>query len=66
MRYNQIKQIDETPEQVRAEIEKKINKIPDEPDLVDVLKFTNKFALKKDVTAFTTCLLYTSPSPRDS
>ena len=58
MRYNQIKQIDETPEQVRAEIEKKINKIPEEPDLVDVLKFTNKFALKKDVSAFTTLRNY--------
>jgi hypothetical protein len=43
MRYKQITQIDETPEAVRAEIEKKIEKIPDEPDLVDVLKFTNKF-----------------------
>jgi len=58
MRYTQFKKIDETPEQVRAEIEKKIEKIPDEPDLVDVLKFTNKFALKKDVSAFTTLRNY--------
>jgi hypothetical protein len=58
MRYTQITQIDETPEAVRAEIEKKIEKIPDEPDLVDVLKFTNKFALKKDVSAFTTLRNY--------
>jgi hypothetical protein len=58
MRYKQITQIDETPEAVRAEIEKKIEKIPDEPDLVDVLKFTNKFALKKDVSAFTTLRNY--------
>jgi hypothetical protein len=48
----------ESPEQVRAEIEKKIEKIPDESDLVDVLKFTNKFALKKDVSAFTTLRNY--------
>lgn len=39
----------ETPEQVRSEIIQKISKIQDEPDLVNVLKFTNQYAFKKDV-----------------
>lgn len=48
-----IKDVIEDAEQVRAAIIDKVEKIPDEPDLMDVLKFTNKFALKKDVKAFT-------------
>lgn len=53
-----INLITETPDEVRAEIEQKIKKIPDEPDLIDVLKFTNQFALKKDVQSFTTLRNY--------
>ena len=45
--------ITEDAEEVRAAIIDKVEKIPDEPDLKDVLRFTNKFALKKDVKAFT-------------
>lgn len=48
----------ETPEEVRAQIEKRVEKIPDESDLVDVLKYTNKFAIKKDVEKFTTLRNY--------
>jgi hypothetical protein len=44
----------ETPEEIRAAIIDKVDKIPNEPDLQDVLRFTNKFALKKDVQAFST------------
>jgi hypothetical protein len=59
MKYSQIApMVFEDPKQVRAEIEKKIEKIPDESDLVDVLKFTNKYALKKDVSAFATLRSY--------
>jgi hypothetical protein len=44
----------ETPEQVRSEIIQKISKIQDEPDLVNVLKFTNQYAYKKDVGKLST------------
>jgi hypothetical protein len=50
--------LSETPDQVRAEIEQKIEKIPDESDLIDVLKFTNKYSIKKDVEKFTTLRNY--------
>jgi len=50
--------LDETPEEVRTEIEKRINKIPDEQDLVDVLKFTKKYSIKKDVQTFTSLRNY--------
>lgn len=42
----------EDAEEIRAAVIDKVNKIPDEADLRDVLKFTNKFAFKKDVQAF--------------
>lgn len=50
--------VSETPETVRAEIDQKIKKIPDEGDLVDILKFTNRFSIKKDVEKFTTLRNY--------
>ena len=50
--------LDETPEEVRSEIEKRVNKIPDEQDLVDVLKFTKKYSIKKDVQTFTSLRNY--------
>lgn len=51
-------QLAETPQQVRAEIEAKIGKIPDEADLRDVLKFTNRYTIKGDVTKFATLRNY--------
>lgn len=48
----EMQELDETPEEVRSEIEQRINKIPDEQDLVDVLKFTKKYSIKKDVQSF--------------
>jgi len=52
MRYNEIVKLLETPEEVRANIINKVEKIPDETDLRDVLKFTNRFALKPSVNSF--------------
>lgn len=46
--------LDETPQEVRQAIQQRVDKIPDEQDLVDVLKYTRKFSLKKDVQKFTT------------
>jgi len=43
----------ETPDEVRATIINKVEKIPDEGDLRDVLKYTNRFALKPTVSSFT-------------
>lgn len=53
-----IEHLGETPEQVRSEIETKIEKIPDEGDLRDVLKFTNRYTIKGDVTKFATLRNY--------
>lgn len=39
----------ETPEQVRSAIVGKIQKIQDEPDLMNILKYANQYAFKKDV-----------------
>ena len=44
----------EDPEDVRQAITKKVSKIPDEDDLTDILKFTNKYSIKKDVEKFAT------------
>ena len=55
---NLINIVSETPEQVRSEIDKKIQNIPDESDLTDILKFTNRYSIKKDVDAFTTLRNY--------
>lgn len=44
--------VDEAPEDVRAEITKRVEKIPAEDDLVDILKFTNRYGIKKDVEKF--------------
>lgn len=52
MRYNEIVKLLETPDEVRANIINKVEKIPDESDLRDVLKFTNRFALKPSVSSF--------------
>lgn len=43
---------------VRAKIDDKLDKIPDEADLTDVLKFTNRYTIKKDVVSFTTLKQY--------
>ena len=43
---------------VRAKIDDKLDKIPDESDLTDVLKFTNRYTIKKDVVSFTTLKQY--------
>ena len=44
----------EDPADVRQAITKKVEKIPDEDDLTDILKFTNKYSIKKDVEKFAT------------
>ena len=48
----------EAPAEVRDAIRQRIDKIPGEQDLVDVLKFTKKYTLKKDVEKFTTLRNY--------
>jgi len=45
-------QLSEDPEEVRAEIGAKVDRIPSEEDLLDVLKFTNRYTIKKDVDSF--------------
>jgi hypothetical protein len=50
--------LDEAPDEVRDAIRQRIEKIPNEQDLVDVLKFTKKYTLKKDVEKFTTLRNY--------
>jgi len=45
--------VSEDSDSVRAEINKKIKNIPDEEDLLNILKFTNKYGIKKDVETFT-------------
>jgi hypothetical protein len=42
----------EDADQVRQQIDQKLQKIPDETDLRDVLKYTSRFSIKKDVTNF--------------
>ena len=54
----QREDLEETPQEVRQAIQQRIDKIPDEQDLVDVLKYTRKFSLKKDVETFTTLRSY--------
>lgn len=55
---NIISPLFETPEEVRAQIDDKLEKIPDEADLKDILKFTNRYTIKKDVVSFTTLRQY--------
>lgn len=50
--------ISEGPEELKQEINKRVDKIPDEEDLTDILKFTNKYSIKKDVEKFTTLRNY--------
>ena len=50
--------LEEAPAEVRDAIRQRIDKIPGEQDLVDVLKFTKKYTLKKDVEKFTTLRNY--------
>ena len=50
--------VSEDSDAVRAEIGKKIQNIPDEEDLLNILKFTNKYGIKKDVEKFTTLRNY--------
>lgn len=44
--------LSEDPQEIRHEIDKRVQKIPDESDLKDILKFTNKYSIKKDVEKF--------------
>jgi len=44
----------ETPEQVRADIVQKVNRIADEPDLINVLQYANQYAFKKEVGKLST------------
>lgn len=44
--------LSEDPQELRQEIDKRVQKIPDESDLKDILKFTNKYSIKKDVEQF--------------
>jgi hypothetical protein len=55
---NIIQPLFEAPEEVRAQIDDKLEKIPDEADLKDILKFTNRYTIKKDVVSFTTLRQY--------
>jgi hypothetical protein len=50
--------VSEDPEAVRNQIEKRINNIPDEGDLSDILKFTNRYGIKKDVDKFASLRQY--------
>jgi hypothetical protein len=50
----QSQPLEEDPEEVRQAIQQRVDKIADEPDLLDVLKYTRKFSLKKDVEKFAT------------
>ena len=50
----QPQELEEAPEDVRQAIQQRVEKIPDETDLLDVLKYTRKYSLKKDVEKFTT------------
>jgi len=50
--------INEAPEELRQAIQQRVEKIPDEGDLVDILKYTKKYTLKKDVEKFTTLRNY--------
>ena len=50
--------VSEDPDTVRNQIEKRINKIPDESDLSDILKFTNRYGIKKDVDKFASLRQY--------
>ena len=53
-----INMLGEDPQELRAAIDKRVQKIPDEEDLTDILKFTNKYGIKKDVEKFTTLRNY--------
>ena len=48
----------EDAEEIRAEIINKVEKIPDEVDLKDVLRFTNRYSLRGDVKAFSKARKY--------
>lgn len=44
--------LSENPQEIRQAIDKRVQTIPDEGDLKDILKFTNKYSIKKDVEQF--------------
>jgi hypothetical protein len=48
----------ETPEEVRGQIVQKIQKIQDQPDLINILKYANQYAFKKDVGRLSTAKGY--------
>jgi hypothetical protein len=48
----------EAPEEVRSQIVSKIQKIQDEPDLINILKYANQYVFKKDVGILSTAKGY--------
>jgi hypothetical protein len=48
----EMEQVNESPEEVRSEIVDRVTGMSDEKDLKDVLKYTNRFAIRNDVTDF--------------
>lgn len=52
------KLLHEDPNDVRDAIQQRVEKIPDENDLFDILKYTKKYTFKKDVEKFTTLRNY--------
>jgi len=48
----------ETPQQLRAEIDKKVQKVKDEEDLTDILKYTNRYTIKSEVDKFSAVRQY--------
>jgi hypothetical protein len=48
----EMEQVNESPEEVRSEIVTRVTDMADEKDLKDVLKYTNRFAIRNDVTDF--------------
>jgi hypothetical protein len=54
----EMEQVNESPEEVRSEIVTRVTDMADEKDLKDVLKYTNRFAIRNDVTDFATIRKY--------
>ena len=48
----EMEQVNESPEEVRSEIVTRVTDMADEKDLKDILKYTNRFAIRNDVTDF--------------
>lgn len=48
----EMEQVNESPEEVRSAIVDRVQNMSDEQDLTDVLKYTNRFNIKQDVSQF--------------